>query len=74
MKAETLEKLKEIKRSFRLLMNGETSKYMRENGINYHLNWGVALTDLRKMAEEYAGNDELAIELWKENIDRKSVV
>ena len=68
MKPETLEKLKEIKRSFRLLMNGETSKYMRENGVNYHLNWGVASTDLRKMAEEYAGDDELAIELWKENI------
>jgi len=61
-------KLKQIKQSFRLLMNGEASRYMRENGIDYHLNWGVAFTDLKKMAEEYGKDYRLAIELWKENI------
>ena len=49
-------------------MNGEASRYMRENGIDYHLNWGVAFTDLKKMAEEYGKDYRLAIELWKENI------
>ena len=51
--SNTQEKLKEIKRSFRLLMNGEASKSMREKGLDYHLNWGVAFTDLKQMAQEY---------------------
>ena len=49
-------------------MNGEASRYMRENGVDYHLNWGVAFTDLRKMAEEYGKDYHLAVGLWKENI------
>ena len=64
----TQERLREIKRSFRLLMNGETSKSMREKGIDYHLNWGVALTDLNTMAKDYGKDYALAVELWKENI------
>ena len=64
----TQETLKEIKRSFRLLMNGETSKSMREKGLDYHLNWGVAFTDLKRMAQEYGKDYHLAVELWKENI------
>ena len=64
----TEEKVKQIKRSFRLLMNGEASKYMRENGIDYHLNWGVAFSDLKQMAEEYGKDYHLAIQLWMENI------
>ena len=66
--SNTQEKLKEIKRSFRLLMNGEASKSMREKGLDYHLNWGVAFTDLKQMAQEYGKDYSLAVELWKENI------
>jgi len=68
MNPEIQEKLREIKRSFRPLMNGVTSQSMREKGVVYHLNWGVAYTDLRKMADEYGKDYHLAIELWKENI------
>ncbi len=64
----TEDTIKKIKQSFRLLMNGEASRYMRENGVDYHLNWGVAFTDLRKMAEEYGKDYHLAVGLWKENI------
>lgn len=32
--------VKEIKRSFRLLMNGVTAQSMRDKGMNYHINWG----------------------------------
>ena len=49
-------------------MNGEASRYMRENGLGYHLNWGVSYNDLRKMAEEYGKDYHLALSLWKENI------
>lgn len=68
MTEKTNEKLKQIKQSFRLLMNGEANRSMREKGLNYHLNWGVSLVDLRQMAKEYGKDYELAIELWKENI------
>ena len=68
MTEKTNEKLKQIKQSFRLLMNGEANRSMREKGVNYHLNWGVSLVDLRQMAKEYGKDYELAIELWKENI------
>ena len=43
MTEKTNEKLKQIKQSFRLLMNGEANRSMREKGVNYHLNWGVSL-------------------------------
>lgn len=68
MTDNTHQKLKEIKQSFRLLMNGEATRSMREKGIDYHLNWGVNILDLRKMADEYGKDYHLAIELWKENI------
>ncbi len=60
--------VRKIKQSFRLYMNGETSRSMRENGVDYHLNWGVSFTDLKAMAAEYGKDYHLAVELWKENI------
>lgn len=68
MTEEIHEKLKEIKQSFRLLMNGVASHSMRNKGVAYKINWGVPIPDLQKMAMEYGKNYELAIELWKEDI------
>lgn len=68
MSPETQEKLKQIKQSFRLLMNGAASKSMRDKGLQYKLNWGVQLSDLKQMADDYGKDYELAIALWKENI------
>lgn len=68
MQEETHEKLKEIKQSFRLLMNGPASQSMRKKGVSYKINWGVPFTELKKMAEDYGKDYELAVELWKENI------
>lgn len=68
MTEETHEKLKQIKQSFRPMMNGEAMRSMRNKGVNYHLNWGVSIIDLRKMAEEWGSDYDVAIELWKENI------
>ena len=64
----TQEKLKEMKQSFFLKMDGVASRSMREKGLDYKVNWGVSIPDLRKMAEAYGKNYALAIELWKENI------
>ena len=65
---ETNNKVKEIKRSFRLMMNGVASQSMRQKGAEYQVNWGIGLVELRNMAAEYGKNYDLAIALWKENI------
>ena len=61
-------KIKEIKQSFRLIMNGQASQSMREKGLDYHLNWGVPFTQLKMMSKEIGKDYHLAIALWKENI------
>lgn len=49
-------------------MNGVTAQSMRTKGVDYHINWGVQLPQLRLMAAEYGKDEHLAIGLWKENI------
>ena len=68
MNEDTHSKLMAIKQSFRLFMDGTTSRSMTQKGIGYKINWGVPFHELRKMAAPCAPNYELAIELWKENI------
>ncbi len=62
------EKVKEIKRSFRQMMDGATATSMREKGLQYKLNWGATLPRLREMADEIGNDRALAVELWKENV------
>lgn len=72
----TDEQVKEIKQSFRQMMDGAIAKSMRDKGMNYHLNWGATLPRLHDMADEIVkrqeatGNSQyqLAIALWKENV------
>lgn len=68
MTEENSTKLRKIKQSFRLYMNGDASRLMREKGVEYKLNWGVPIPTLKAMAVEYGKDYELAIALWKENI------
>lgn len=65
---EAIEQVKQIKRSFRLYMNGVTSTSMRNKGLDYKINWGVSQMDLRHIAEQYGKNKALAVALWNENI------
>lgn len=68
MDAKIHERVQEIKRSFRLMMDGATSASMREKGLEYKLNWGASLIMLRQEAERIGQDYHLAIELWKEDI------
>lgn len=68
MNEDINETVREIKRSFRLLMNGVASQSMRQKGVDYKINWGVSLPDLQKMAQQYGKNHDLAVALWQENI------
>lgn len=80
MKAENVQdRIKEIKQSFRLMMDGAVAKSMRDKGLGYKLNWGATLPRLREMADEIrqSMNDspqptftvyDLSIALWKEDV------
>ena len=68
MEHDVNEKLKKIKSSFRLMMNGVASQSMREKGLGYKINWGVSLPALKSMASEYGKDSVLAEALWHEDI------
>ena len=62
------QQIKEIKQSFRQMMDGAVAQSMRDKGVDYHLNWGVTLPRLREKADGIGKNYDLAIALWKENV------
>ena len=68
MTSTIAEKLKQIKLSFRQIMDGSIAQSMRDKGVQYHLNWGATLPRLREMADEYGQDYDLALASWKENI------
>lgn len=68
MDTETKERLQEIKRSFRLMMDGVTAQSMRDKGLDYHVNWGAPVPMLKAKAREIGKDYDLAICLWKENV------
>lgn len=78
MNTELSSKVKDIKQSFRQMMDGAVAQSMRDKGLNYHLNWGATLPRLREMAEELKSTFnvqcstfnvyDLSIALWKENV------
>lgn len=71
---ETKFKLKEIRSSYRLMMNGPGSQSMREKGLDYKINWGVPLISLKQMAVQYGKDYDLAVELWKDDIRESKIL
>ena len=67
-KEEIESKIKELKRGFRLVMNGPASQSMREKGLDYRLNWGGPFIQLKQMAADLPHDYDFAIALWKEDI------
>ena len=67
-KGDINQTVKEIKQSFRQMMDGAVAKSMRDKGVDYKLNWGATLPRLREMADEIGKNYDMAIALWKENV------
>lgn len=68
MNENTAERLKEIKRSFRMMMNGVAAQSMRDKGLEYHVNWGASLPMLKAKAKEIGKDYDLAIALWKVDV------
>lgn len=62
---------KETERQFQQLLkviksrkNGDVSEAMNKKGINYKLNWGVSLIELREIAGSMEHDHVLALKLW----------
>ena len=68
MNTETHEKIKEIKKSLRLSMNGIVSAHQRRQGLNYKINFGVEIPRLKEIAAGHGKSSSLAQNLWQENI------
>lgn len=68
MNEDISERLKAVKCSFRLMMDGVAAQSMREKGIEYHINWGAPFPMLKDKAAEIGKDYDLAIALWKENV------
>lgn len=70
----TEETIKAIKKELRANMNGVASTYMRENGLAYHVNWGIELPRLRNIANEFEPSLSLAQQLWNENVRESKIL
>ena len=80
MNPELQQYIKELKQSFRQMMDGSVAQSMRDKGLNYHLNWGATLPRLQVKAKEIKESVpltthhspftlyDLSIALWKENV------
>ena len=80
MNPELQQYIKELKQSFRQMMDGAVAQSMRDKGLNYHLNWGATLPRLQEKAQEIKEFSnfklqtsnftlyDLSIALWKENV------
>ena len=62
------ETIREIKKDFRLSMNGVVSTLQRRQGLQYKINFGIEIPRLKSIAEKYPQEKELAKALWKEDI------
>jgi 3-methyladenine DNA glycosylase AlkD len=51
-------------RAIKLRKSGEVADSMNQQGINYKLNWGVSVLDLRELAKNYKRDHLLALKLW----------
>lgn len=56
--------ISKIKQRIRLSMNGVAADSMRQHGLIYKKNYGVAIPHLRKMATELPKDHDLAKRLW----------
>lgn len=68
MEESTHDKVREIKKSLRLAMNGVVSTLQRRQGLDYKINFGVEIPRLKGIAEAHAKGKELAETLWQDNI------
>jgi hypothetical protein len=61
---ETERIFQQLLQQIRVHKNGVVADVMKQQGVDYKMNWGVSITDLRAMAGKYAADHLLALKLW----------
>lgn len=61
---ETESKYQNLIKTIRLKKNGDVADAMIRQGIQYKMNWGVAVFELREMTCSYEPDHLLALKLW----------
>ncbi|RIH66297.1 DNA alkylation repair protein [Mariniphaga sediminis] len=61
---ETEKEYQRLLRQVKVRKNGEVSALMKRQGIEYKLNWGVSVVELRELAQELNPDHLLALKLW----------
>ncbi len=69
-----VEKLREIKSSFRRAMNADLSNSMRAHGVIYKLNFGVPAPRMRLISESFDKNVDDATYLWNEDVRESKIL
>lgn len=59
--------IKDMRTRCRMGMNGVASTSMRQRGLDYKVNFGLSVQQIKELASRYDANAELAETLWKEN-------
>lgn len=60
----TEQRFNHILKAIKLYKNGEVSTNLSRRGINYKMNWGVSIPDLRAIAAKNEPSHLLALKLW----------
>lgn len=61
---DTEKQFQQILKTIRLRQSGEVSEAMSQQGIQYKMNYGVSILDLREIAKTIEPNHLLALKLW----------
>lgn len=59
--------IKDIRKRCRMAMNGIVSTNMRQRGLDYKLNFGLSVQQIKDLAKRYQPDLELAETLWADN-------
>lgn len=65
-------KMQLVKRRFFAMRNGVVADALRRNGSPYKVIFGLNLPQIKDIAAEYAGDTDLAVELWQNGTTRES--
>jgi 3-methyladenine DNA glycosylase AlkD len=68
------DKYKVLLKRLRTRENGPVVDSMKRLGLNYTRSFGVSLIDLKAFAQEYAGEQDLAIYLWQKDFRETKIL
>jgi hypothetical protein len=72
--AELDNKIEKLLVQIRHLKDGETAEIIERSGAQYHLNYGISLVHLRKMAADLQKDSALAVRLWHRQIRETMII